>query len=113
MPQFDEEVRAPWLHEEDEAISVRLFRKVDQRVIIYWRSTHHGIHAAKIMGRLCTMLTSWSKPPSKFVRSQFSVRIEVKVIGDNVRAARTVAMDFAQRIAPLLPDYGIGERPSR
>ena len=109
-PRYDKDVRESWLPQ-GTVLVTRLFSKNGRtRVIVFWRSETHGAGSPGIVPRLQKMFTAWSKPPSTHLRSQYSVKIEVDVEGGEVESARKAAVNFARSVAPLLWEYGIGER---
>lgn len=108
-PKRDEDLRAVWLPDAD--LCIRVFSRWErEHLVLYWHSETHGSGAPGVLGRLKTMFTSWDSPPSPHLRSQYSVKIDVDVEGGDVDRARETALHFASLVAPLLWEYGIGER---
>jgi hypothetical protein len=109
-PQYDKDECESWLPQ-DTVLFTRLFSKTARtRVVVYWHSETHGLATPGILPRLQTMFTAWNNPPSTHLRSQYSVKVEVDVEGGDVGRARQAAVDFARSVAPLLWEYGIGEK---
>lgn len=101
--------REPWLPGTD--LRMRVFAKGGLHLLTaYWHSDIHGSRAPRVVSRLKTMFTSWEKPPSTHLRSQFSVKVDVDVRGGDLEQARRTALEFSRLIAPLLPEHGIGEK---
>jgi len=109
VAKHDQNMSEPWLP--NAVLSSRLFVKGDrERVVVYWHSETHGVAIPGIIPRLKTMFTSWNTPPSTHLRSQYSVKFESEVEGRDIEEARQAVLDFARNVAPLLWEYGIGEK---
>ncbi|MFC1452042.1 exosortase/archaeosortase family protein [Verrucomicrobiota bacterium] len=106
----DRDLDVPWTT--TETVSVRRFTKEKQtRTIVFWRDHGspgpHAFFPKALKRRFAALVRSWTDLPTVTVRGRYSVVVSVDGASGGNRAEST-ALDFAGRIAPLLPEYGFG-----
>lgn len=100
---------------EGSKIFVRFFQMKDrERVIVYWNSITDRKATLGNPDEKHSDSSWWPTPANIALQYQYSVKIEVDVHGDDVETARMTAretaLQFARDIAPILWEWGIGER---
>jgi exosortase len=111
----EQEAAYSWLP--GETVCTRLFEKQGARhVILFWRSIERrpivvGMFGQGLLYRLKALIRSWSDPVSATVGAQYAVIVAVPASGDAPSATET-GLAFARSIAPVLSDFGIGQKPA-
>ena len=110
--RFDEDVSFEWLTVPQ--AHIRLYRKpLESRAVLFWRRAcplqykqPSPFRGGGVVSRLELLFSSWNRPLARTVNGRSSVLISVRVTA-SPEAARRTAIDFAEQVAFLLPEYGI------
>lgn len=111
---YDRVISSEWLP--NHKLYVGGFTKAGrERIVLFWNTNAEedprpfSPKDLRRRGRL--LVQSWNKVPEAILPATYSVRVETDLENHPAQAQQT-ALDFAHQAAEILPDHGIGCRPS-